>query len=66
MGVLITACGRVTVTAQPDRARLLAGLMSEHLLDAVVRFVLDGGRGSVVLQVKDGRILGGRIDAVIE
>ena len=65
MGVVVTACGRVTATRPLDHARILADLVPPEVLEALVRFVLDGGRGSVVLQVRERNIAGVRIDAIV-
>jgi hypothetical protein len=65
MGVTITASGRVYADRRIDQARLLADLVPPEVLATMVRFILDGGRGSVVWSVRDRGIIGARIDAIL-
>jgi len=65
MTVTVTACGRVWTSRPVEQAQVLADLIPEHILDAIVRFILDNGRGNVVLHVKDRVVMGGKIEAML-
>lgn len=65
MGVTVTACGRVIPERPPDAARLLADLLPDGQLEQIVRFILDGGRGDVILGVRDRGIIGARINLIL-
>lgn len=65
MGILVTASGRIIVDRPLDQARMLADLLPPEVLDRILRFVLDGGRGNVILGVKDRAVAGARIDLIL-
>jgi hypothetical protein len=65
VGVLVTASGRIIADRPIDQARLFASICPPDVLAAINRFVLDGGRGSVVLTAKDRGIIGARIDQIL-
>ena len=60
------ASGRVFADRPLDQARLFAECCPPDVLGAITRFILDGGRGSVILSVKDRGIIGARIDAILK
>jgi hypothetical protein len=43
----------------------LASLIPPEALAQLVAFILENGRGNVILNVKDRRVIGARIDAVL-
>lgn len=64
--VSITASGRIIADRPQDQARLFASYCPPEILAAINRFILDGGRGSVILSAKDRGIIGARIDAILK